>query len=98
MLVITKYLPVMLLFCSINTQSFVHNKSSSISQFINGKLRDLQKLLRYLSGIVSSTCKVCNGGQFASPSLPGFSSKFPTISVLYSNDLPSKALSSASSV
>ena len=42
-----------MLFRSINTQSFVHDKSSPISQFTNGKSRDLQKLLRYLNGIVS---------------------------------------------
>ena len=92
MLVITKFTPIMLLFCSINAQSFLDDKSSSISQFINGKSRDLEKLLRYLSGIVISTCKVGTGGQFASPSFPGLSGVFPTIFVLYSNDLPSEAL------
>ena len=79
MLVIEKLTRVMLLFCSINTQSFVHDKSSSISQFINGNSRDFQKLLRYLSGIVTSTCKVGTGGRFASPSFPGISGMFPTI-------------------
>ena len=88
----------MLLFCYINKQYFVHDKSSSISQFINGKLVDLQKLLRYLSGIVYSTLKVGTGGRFASPSFPGISGVFPTIFVLYSNDLPSEALSSTSSI
>ena len=88
-------MPVMLLFCSINTESFVHDKSSSISQFINGKSRDLQTLLRYLSGIATSTCKVDGtGGRFTSPSFTGLSSVFPTIFVLYSKDLPSEALSS----
>ena len=67
MLVITKFTPVILLFCSINTQSFVHYKLSSISQFINGKSGDFQKLLRYLSGIVTSAFKVGTGGRFASP-------------------------------
>ena len=43
----------MLFRCSIET--LVHNKSKSTSQFIKIKSRDLQKLLRYLSGIVSST-------------------------------------------
>ena len=57
--------------CSINTQLFVHAKSSSISHFINGKSKNLQLWLRYLSGIVTSTFKVGTGGcvgQFASPS------------------------------
>ena len=44
-LVITKFVPAMLLFCSIKTQYFVHDKSSSILQFINGKSRYLQKQL-----------------------------------------------------
>ena len=48
----------MLLWCSINTQSFVHDKSSSTLQLLKGKWRKLQKLLRYLSGIVTSTFKV----------------------------------------
>ena len=91
---------VMLLYCSINTQSFAHDKSRSTSQFIKGKSRDLQKLLIYLSGKGVSTFKHgpggC-GGQMASPSLPGRAGLFgvfPTIFVLYSNDLPSKGLSS----
>ena len=98
MLVITECTPVILLFCSINTQSFVHDKSSSISQFINGKSRDLQKLLRYFSEIVTSTLKVGTVGQFASPLFPGVFGVFPTIFILYSNDLPSEALSSTSSI
>ena len=57
-LVITKFTSVMLLWCSINTQSFVHNKSSSTLQLLKGKWRKLQNLLRYLSGIVTSTFKV----------------------------------------
>ena len=63
----------MLLFCPINTHFLTHDKSSSISQFINGKSRKRQKLLRYLSGIVTSTFKVDTfgcGGQSASPSFP----------------------------
>ena len=58
-------------------QTFVHDKSSSISQLINGKSRSLQKILRYLSGKVTSTFKVGTGGQFASPSFPGVSGVFP---------------------
>ena len=58
MLVIIKFIPVILLFCSINTHSFIHDKSSSISQFIKGKSRNLQKLPRYLSGIATSTFKL----------------------------------------
>ena len=82
MLVITKFTTIMLLFCSINTQYFAHDKSSYISQFINSKSRDLQKLLRYLSGIVTSTFKIGTGGRFASLSIPGLSGVFPTIFVL----------------
>ena len=82
MLVIKKFTPVMLLFCSINTQSFDHDKSSSISQFVNANSRDLQKSIGYLSGIVTSTFKVDTGRQFASPSFPGLSGVFPTIFVL----------------
>ena len=37
------------------TQFFHHVKSSSILQFIKGKSRDLQKLLRYFNGATSST-------------------------------------------
>ena len=36
--------------------SFGHDKSSSITQLINGKSRDLQKLLKYLNETIS----VCN--------------------------------------
>ena len=35
-----------------------HNKSSSISQLINVKSENLQKLVRYLSGIETSMFKV----------------------------------------
>ena len=52
----------MLSWCSINTQFFVHDKSSSISQFISGKSRNLQRVLRYLSGIVTSAFKAGTGG------------------------------------
>ena len=38
-------------------QSSVHDKSSFTSQFIKAKSRDVQKLLRYLSGIVTFTFK-----------------------------------------
>ena len=69
------------------------DKSSSISQFINGKSRSIQKLLRYLSGIVTSTFTVGTAGRFASPSFSGCASVFPTVSVLYLNDLSSEALS-----
>ena len=93
--VIPKFTPVMLLFSSINTQSFVRDKSSSISQFTNSKSIDLQKLLRYLSGIVTSTFKADTGGRFVSLSFPGLSGVVPSIFVLYSNHLASEALSSA---
>ena len=80
-LVMKSFTSVMLLFCSINAQSFVHEKLSSVLQFINWKSRDLQKLLRYLSGIVTSTFKIVTGGRFASPSFPGCSGVLPTIFV-----------------
>ena len=38
------------------------------------------------------TYKVGTGGRFASPSFPGLSGVFPTIFVLYLNDLPSEVL------
>ena len=60
----------MLLLCSTNTQSFAHDKSSSTSQLIKGKLSDLQKLLRYLNEIVTSMFNVgtCGcAGQLTSP-------------------------------
>ena len=60
----------MLILCSTNTQSFAHDKSSSTSQLIKGKLSDLQKLLRYLNEIVTSMLNVgiCGcAGQLASP-------------------------------
>ena len=41
---------------------FAQDKSGCISQFINGKTRNLQKLLRYLSGIVASTFRVGTAG------------------------------------
>ena len=63
------------------------------SQIIIGKSRNLQKLLRHLSEIVTSTFKVGTVCRFASPSFPGRAGVFPTIFVLHLNDLPSKALS-----
>ena len=62
MLVIIKFASVMLLWCSINTQSIVHDKSSPISQFISCKSGNLQKLLRYLSGTVTSAFKAGTAG------------------------------------
>ena len=92
MLVIIKYIPIVLLRYYINTQSFVHNKSSSVTQFISSKSRNLQKLLRYLSGIVTSTFKVGTAGRFVSSSFRDHSGVFPTIFVLYLYDLSSEAL------
>ena len=60
----------MLLWCCINTQYFDHDNSSSILQYINDKLRDLQKLLIDLTGILTLTFKAGTGGcgrRFASP-------------------------------
>ena len=93
MQVIINFTPAVLI-CSINTQFFAHGKSSSTSHFINGKSRNLQKLLRYFSGIVTSTFKVA---QFASPAFPGcggISGVFPTIFVLYLNDITSETSTS----
>ena len=83
---------------------FSDDKSSSISQFINGKSRNIWKLLRYLSGIVTSRfkagtagCGDCDGwvpsgfcGGCGGRS--GICGVFPTIFILYSNGLPSEAL------
>ena len=93
------YSPVMLFRCSMET--LVHNKSKSTSQFIKIKSRDLQKLLRYLSGIVSSTfyVKDSTGGCTGWSAFSGFqgfgtlSGVYPTIFDFYSNDLPCEALS-----
>ena len=46
----------------INTQFLDHFKLNSTSQFIKDKSRDLQKLRRYLSGIVTSVFKGGIGG------------------------------------
>ena len=52
-----------------------------------------------LSGIANSTFKVGAGGRFSSPSLPDhIFGVFPTIFVSDANDLPSKTLSSTSSI
>ena len=47
-LVILKSMPVLLLLCCTNTQSFIHDKSNSTLRLIKGKSRDLKKLLRSL--------------------------------------------------
>ena len=92
---------VMLFWFSINAQSFVNDKASPTSQFSKGKSRDLQKLLRFLSGIVISKFKDDTSGcvgWLVSPSFPGCGGlgglygDFPTILVLWSNDLPSETL------
>ena len=61
-------------------------KSSSTSQLINSTSRDLQKSLRYLSGIVNFTFKDGTSGcgdQSVSPAFPGCeSSSTPSISSL----------------
>ena len=70
-------------------QSFVHDKSSSTSHFIKGKSRDFEKLLRYLSGIVTFTFKNDTDGCAGWSACPEFWScdnlcgVSPTISVLY---------------
>ena len=89
---------------SINTKSFVHDKSSSTSQLIKSKSSDLQKLIRYFRGITISTFKVGTrggGGESACPGIPGCEAQagvFSIISVLYLSDLSFKASLSTSSV
>ena len=98
-LVSLKSMPTMLLLCYTNTQSFVHNKSSSTSQLIKGILSDLRKLPRYLSRIETSTSKVGAGGRAAwlvSPTFPacaGLSFVLTVIFVSHLNDLLSEGLS-----
>ena len=80
-----KYVPVISLWGSINTQSFAHCKPNFSLQFIKGKLRELQKLLWYLTGIITSTFNDGTGGcsgWSAFPSFPGLgylSGASPTI-------------------
>ena len=65
---------VMLLWYSINAQSFLLDKSSSTSQVIKVKSRNLKKLLRYLKGKVTSTLNDVTHGcvcPCASPGLVG---------------------------
>ena len=70
-----------------------------MSQFISGKSRNIQKVLGYLSKIVSSIFKIgtsCCGGRPTSSSFQGrfgLLGVFHTIFILYLNDLPSEALS-----
>ena len=59
-----------LLWCSISLS--VHKKPSSSKQFVKDKSRDLQILLRYLGGIVTSTFKVGKGSYVAWSVSPGF--------------------------
>ena len=99
MLVVIKFTSVMVLSCPINTQSFSHKKTTSTSQFIKGKLRDLLKLLRYFNGMVTSTFSDGTGscaGWSPSPGFPGCGGiygAFTTNFVLFSNDLISEVLS-----
>ena len=46
----------------------------------------------------NSDFNIGTGGRFVSPSFQGCAGVFPAIFVLYSNDLPSKALSPTSSI
>ena len=52
---------IMLLLCSTNTHSVVHDKSRSTLQLNKGKSNYFQKLLRCLSGTVTYTIKVSTG-------------------------------------
>ena len=58
------------------TQYLDHDKSSSISQLINGKSRDLQKSLKYFNGATTSASNLFS-----------LSGVLPIIFVLYSKDL-----------
>ena len=88
----------MLLWCSVNTQSFVNDQSSSALPLIKGKSSDLQKLLTCFSGIMTSTFKVIVSGCACWSASPLFAacnslvSVFSVISVVYLNDLLSEAL------
>ena len=112
-IVIIKSAPAMWSFSPINTQCPDHFKSSSTSHFLKGKLRDLQKLLRYLNEIVTYVfkggigscggCGSCGGWDLSgfgggSARREGLASFFLIIFVLHSNKLPSEALSSTSSI
>ena len=58
----------------VNTHIFVNNKSSSNSQLINGKSRDLQKVPEHMSEIVNFMFKDGNSGcghQSVSSAFPG---------------------------
>ena len=58
----------------LSIDNFCHDKSSSNSQLIIGISRYLQKLLRYLSEIITSTFKDDTGGcggRMVSPRFPG---------------------------
>ena len=63
-LVIVKLTPIMWSSSSINTQCFGHLKSSSNLKLINGKSRDLQKLLKYFNGTISSVFNDSIAGRF----------------------------------
>ena len=60
-LIIVKSMPLLLY--SSNTQSFIDGRSSSTSQIIKGKSSEIQKLLIYLSGKVTSAFNVGTGGR-----------------------------------
>ena len=67
-LLILKHMSVLLF--SSNTESFVQDKSSSTWQIIKVKSSGLQKLIRFLSGIATSTFNVDTGscaGRSVSP-------------------------------
>ena len=73
MLIIMTFTPITLIWwCSISTQSVLHDKWSCTLQFIKGKSRDLQKFLKYLSGIVTSTFKDGTDGWSTSPEYLGY--------------------------
>ena len=52
---------VMLFWCSSNTQSFKHHKSSSHSQLFKGKSRNLEKLLTCLNWMANSAFRKDTG-------------------------------------
>ena len=60
---------------------------------MNSKSRNLQKILTYLNGIVTSTFNFGTAGLFVSLLFIGRAGVFPTVFVLYLTDLPYKPLS-----
>ena len=65
------------------TQSFNHDKSSSISQLIESKSRNLQKLLKYFNGTTTSMSNVLLPAGVLPPILLLYSVKILTCCCLF---------------